>query len=93
VRPGAGPTGLDGSILGSVQSHPRLVRHPIYLGYFVTHVGFLLANGSPRNFALYIVVYFFQISRILAEERILIEDDSYRAYCQRVRYRLIPFIF
>lgn len=71
----------------------RIVRHPIYLGYFVTHVGFLLANWSPRNIALYIAVYFFQISRILAEERILGEDESYRAYCQRVRYRVIPFIF
>jgi len=71
----------------------RFVRHPIYLGYLVTHVGFLLTNWSPRNIALYIVIYLFQISRILAEERILIEDDSYRAYCERVRYRLIPFIF
>ena len=71
----------------------RIVRHPIYLGYFVTHVGFLLADWSPRNIALYIVFYFFQISRILAEERILREDESYRAYCQRVRYRVIPFIF
>jgi len=71
----------------------RIVRHPIYLGYFVTHVGFLLANWSPRNIALYIVIYFFQISRILSEERILREDESYRAYCERVRYRLIPFIF
>ena len=71
----------------------RIVRHPIYLGYFVTHVGFLLANWSIRNIALYIVIYFFQISRILAEERILREDESYRAYCQRVRYRVIPFIF
>ena len=71
----------------------RIVRHPIYFGYFVTHVGFLLANWSARNIALYIVIYFFQISRILAEERILREDESYRAYCQRVRYRVIPFIF
>jgi len=71
----------------------RIVRHPIYLGYFVTHVGFLLADWSPRNIALYIVFYFFQISRILAEERILRESESYRAYCQRVRYRVIPFIF
>jgi protein-S-isoprenylcysteine O-methyltransferase Ste14 len=71
----------------------RIVRHPIYFGYFVTHVGFLLANWSARNIALYIVIYFFQISRILAEERILREDESYRAYCQRVRSRVIPFIF
>jgi protein-S-isoprenylcysteine O-methyltransferase Ste14 len=71
----------------------RIVRHPIYLGYFVTHLGFLMANWSPHNIALYIVTYFFQISRILAEERILSEDESYRAYCERVRFRLIPFIF
>ena len=71
----------------------RIVRHPIYLGYLVTHVGFLLANWSPRNIALYIVIYFFQISRILAEERILREDDGYRVYCNRVRYRLIPGVF
>jgi len=71
----------------------RIVRHPIYLGYFVTDIGFLLTNWSLRNLALYIVSYFFQISRILAEERILNEDESYRGYCERVRYRLIPFIF
>ena len=71
----------------------RIVRHPIYLGYFVTHVGFLLANWSPHNIGLYIVIYFFQISRILAEERILREDESYVAYRQCVRHRLIPFIF
>lgn len=71
----------------------RIVRHPIYLGYFITHVGFLLTNWSPRNIALYMIIYFFQISRILAEERILREDESYRAYCQRVRFRLIPGVF
>jgi protein-S-isoprenylcysteine O-methyltransferase Ste14 len=71
----------------------RVVRHPIYLGYFVTHAGFLLANWSPRNLALYIVTYFFQISRILSEERILSEDAAYREYRGRVRFRLIPGVF
>jgi protein-S-isoprenylcysteine O-methyltransferase Ste14 len=71
----------------------RIVRHPIYLGYLATHVGFLLANWSARNAILYIVVYFFQISRILSEERLLGEDETYRTYCQRVRYRVIPFVF
>jgi len=86
--------GIVAADRGIVMGGPyRIVRHPIYLGYFVTHVGFLLANWSPRNIALYIVLYFFQISRILAEERILIEDESYGAYCDRVRYRLIPFVF
>jgi protein-S-isoprenylcysteine O-methyltransferase Ste14 len=71
----------------------HIVRHPIYLGYFVTHVGFLLANWSLRNIALFIVIYFFQISRILSEERLLKSEEPYSAYCERVRYRLIPFIF
>lgn len=71
----------------------RIVRHPIYLGYLVTHVGFLLANWSPRNIALYIVTYFFQISRILSEERVLSENAAYREYRGRVRFRLLPGVF
>jgi protein-S-isoprenylcysteine O-methyltransferase Ste14 len=71
----------------------RIVRHPIYLGYLVTHVGFLLANWSSRNIAIYIIEYCFQVARILSEERLLKEDDGYRAYCERVRCRLIPGVF
>lgn len=71
----------------------RIVRHPIYLGYLVTHVGFLLSNCSARNVATYAVAYFFQILRILSEERFLGGDENYRTYRERVRYRLIPGIF
>lgn len=71
----------------------RIVRHPIYLGYFATHIGFLLTNWNLRNIMLYIAIYIFQISRILAEERVLRADESYLAYCERVRYRLIPAVF
>ena len=86
--------GLVAANRGIVSDGPyRIVRHPIYLGYLATHVGFLLTNWSPWNTAIYIVIYFFQISRILSEEQLLREDEAYRAYCQRVRYRLIPSIF
>lgn len=76
-----------------VEGPYRIVRHPIYLGYLVTHVGFLLANWNARNVALYVIEYVFQVYRIVAEERLLNEDESYRAYTGRVRYRLIPGIF
>jgi protein-S-isoprenylcysteine O-methyltransferase Ste14 len=76
-----------------VEGPYRIVRHPIYLGYLVTHVGFLLTNLSSRNIAIYIVEYIFQVARILSEERLLNEDPSYRAYCSRVRYRLVPKAF
>jgi protein-S-isoprenylcysteine O-methyltransferase Ste14 len=71
----------------------RLVRHPIYLGYLVTHAGFLLSNWSLRNLAVYAAAYIFQVARIFAEERILLVDGRYREYFQSVRYRLIPGLF
>ncbi len=71
----------------------RLVRHPIYLGYLVTHIGFLLSNGSLRNLAVYAAAYFFQVARIFAEERVLSGDEKYRDYATTVRYRLLPGIF
>lgn len=71
----------------------RMVRHPIYLGYLVTHIGFLLSNWSGRNLAVYAVGYCFQIARIFSEERLLLEEPSYREYCGQVRYRLVPGVF
>lgn len=71
----------------------RIVRHPIYLGYLITHIGFLISNWSGRNIAVYAVSYFFQIARIYSEERLLLQEESYRDYCQEVRYRLVPGIF
>lgn len=71
----------------------RFVRHPIYLGYLVTHAGFLLSNWTLRNLAVYAAAYVFQVARIYAEERVLISDDRYREYLRCVRYRLIPGVF
>lgn len=86
--------GLVAADRGIVLNGPyRIVRHPIYLGYLVTHIGFLLTNWSLRNIAAYLVVYCFQIARILAEERLLKTNGLYRAYCEQVRYRLMPGVF
>lgn len=71
----------------------RFVRHPIYLGYLTTHIGFLLSNWSFRNIAVYLAAYVFQVARIFSEERLLSGDESYRDYCRQVRSRLIPGIF
>jgi protein-S-isoprenylcysteine O-methyltransferase Ste14 len=76
-----------------VEGPYRLVRHPIYLGYLVTHAGFLLSNGSLRNLGIYAAAYFFQAARIFAEERLLLGDEKYREYATSVRYRLVPGIF
>ncbi len=70
----------------------RIVRHPIYLGYLVSHIGFLLVNWNLRNIGVYLLSTVLQWARILSEERLLKGDEAYCAYCERVRYRLIPGI-
>jgi protein-S-isoprenylcysteine O-methyltransferase Ste14 len=86
--------GIVAANRGVVSSGPyRLVRHPIYLGYLVTHAGFLLSNTSVRNVAIYAAAYVFQFARICAEERVLAQDGEYREYLRSVRYRLIPGVY
>lgn len=72
----------------------RWVRHPMYLGYLVSHVGFLLANASWRNAAVLGLLYAAQALRIAREEAVLARSSpDYRDYQQRVRWRLIPYLY
>jgi protein-S-isoprenylcysteine O-methyltransferase Ste14 len=71
----------------------RLVRHPMYFGYLLVHVGFLLLNPSLWNLMVYVAAYACQVPRLLVEERLLARDKSYAEYQQQVRYRLIPGVF
>jgi protein-S-isoprenylcysteine O-methyltransferase Ste14 len=71
----------------------RLVRHPIYLGYLLAHAGYLLANLSPWNAAVYAATWGAQVLRIRAEEAILSEDAAYRDFKGETRRRLIPALW
>lgn len=71
----------------------RFMRHPIYAGYLLSEIGFLLANFSTRNLLAIGIWMLLQIGRISLEERVLSEDADYRAYKTKVRYRLIPGVF
>ena len=71
----------------------RVVRHPMYAGYTLTHIGFLLAMPSLWNAVVYIVALGLQLLRIGREERILMQDLAYVRFAERVRYRLLPFVF
>jgi protein-S-isoprenylcysteine O-methyltransferase Ste14 len=70
-----------------------LVRHPMYLGYFLTHLGFLLTNPVLWNVAVYAVWTACQLYRVRAEERVLSADTAYVAFARRVRYRFLPFVY
>jgi protein-S-isoprenylcysteine O-methyltransferase Ste14 len=71
----------------------RLVRHPMYLGYFITEVGFLLGNPSLSNIAICAVTWTAQVLRIREEEKFLLSDESYRDLMHRVPFRLVPGIY
>jgi protein-S-isoprenylcysteine O-methyltransferase Ste14 len=71
----------------------RLVRHPIYLGYLITHVGFVIANPADWNLFILAAADGALILRAIREERTLALDEQYRSYMDRVRYRLVPGIF
>ena len=71
----------------------RWVRHPIYLGYLITHAGFVLANPTGWNIALLIGADIALMFRAVCEEQTLARDDAYREYMTRVRWRVIPGVF
>ena len=71
----------------------RLVRHPIYLGYLITHVGFLMANPAPWNMVLLGAADIALMLRAVCEEQTLARDAAYRDYMQHVRWRVVPGVF
>jgi protein-S-isoprenylcysteine O-methyltransferase Ste14 len=70
-----------------------IVRHPIYAGYLITHVAFLVAQPTPLNLLIVAVADTALIARALIEERVLSTDVQYRTYCQRVAWHLVPGVF
>lgn len=71
----------------------RLVRHPIYLGYLITHVAFVVANPTAWNSALLLTADIALLARAVCEERTLARDEAYRTYQTRVRWRVVPGFF
>ena len=69
------------------------LRHPMYAGYTLTHIGFLLGFPSLQNSLLYLTAFLIEVARLMREELILNQDPLYREYATRVRYRLLPGVF
>jgi protein-S-isoprenylcysteine O-methyltransferase Ste14 len=71
----------------------RFVRHPMYMGYFVCHIGVLSTFSSRYSLILYATAFCVQIVRLLREEHLLNDDAKYRAFAAQVRYRILPGVF
>jgi protein-S-isoprenylcysteine O-methyltransferase Ste14 len=71
-----------------------MVRHPMYAGAFLMLLGIPLALGSWWAFILIFLLFAAIIWRLLDEEKFLAKNlPGYDAYRQKVRYRLIPFMW
>ncbi len=71
----------------------RAVRHPIYLGYMLTHVAFVAANPTLWNLVLLSASDVALMARAVCEERTLARDAEYREYQHTVRWRVLPGVF
>lgn len=71
-----------------------LVRHPMYTGNVLLMLGVPLALGSYWGLFLLVLGMPVLVLRIRDEEELLTHDLSgYREYMQRVRYRLLPYVW
>ena len=71
----------------------QIVRHPIYMGYLVTHIAFLVASPSLWNIVALIAADSALLARAVCEERTLAQDAAYREYQEHVRWRVVPGLF
>jgi protein-S-isoprenylcysteine O-methyltransferase Ste14 len=71
-----------------------LMRHPMYTGWLVTFLGVPLALGSWWGLFTIIPITLVIAWRLLDEETFLAKNlPGYSEYRNRVRYRLVPFIW
>jgi protein-S-isoprenylcysteine O-methyltransferase Ste14 len=86
--------GVRPALRGLVTTGPyALVRHPIYLSYLMSDIGYNLQEWNFGTALLVLLGWVSLIYRILAEERVLSQDPGWPEYAALVRYRLIPGIW
>ena len=71
-----------------------IVRHPMYMATTVLFLAMPLVLASPISFLIMLLYIPLIAKRIKNEEKVLEEGlAGYKEYKQRVRYRVIPFIW
>ena len=82
-----GQTVIDTGLYG-------IVRHPMYSATLLLFLAMPIVLGSVYALLILLVYPFIIAKRIKHEEKFLEKKlDGYRAYKQKVKYRLIPFIW
>ena len=71
-----------------------IVRHPMYSATLLLFLAMPIVLGSLYSFVIFLAYPFIIAKRIKGEEAFLEKElDGYREYKQKVKYRLIPFIW
>lgn len=72
-----------------------IVRHPMYVATVLLFLSMPLVLGSLYAFLLMLCAYPLLIARRIRDEERTLENGlvGYRAYMDKVRYRLIPYIW
>ena len=85
-----------------VQEHQKVidtglygvVRHPMYMATVILFLSMAFVLGSVFSFAILLCYIFIIAKRINNEEQVLEQGlEGYREYMQKVKYRLIPFVW
>jgi protein-S-isoprenylcysteine O-methyltransferase Ste14 len=86
--------GIRPALRGLVTNGPyKLVRHPLYLSYIASDIGYNLQEWNFGTLLLVLAGWFALVWRIRAEERVLSQAAEWPNYEIRVRYRLVPGIW
>ncbi len=71
-----------------------VVRHPMYSATLILFLSMPLVLGSVYAFCVFLFYPFIIAKRIKHEEKFLSKElDGYLAYQEKVKYRLIPFVW
>lgn len=71
-----------------------IVRHPMYFATTLLFLSFPIILGSWISFAIFCFFPFVLVKRIKNEEKVLENGlEGYKEYKQKVKYRMIPFVW
>ena len=71
-----------------------VIRHPMYLGVLIMFLPMPTALGSYWGLIPIAILPIILIQRILTEEETLTAKlEGYKEYCQKNKYRLLPFVW
>lgn len=71
-----------------------VVRHPMYFATVLLFLAMPLVLGSLISFAIFLAYPFIIAKRIRGEEQFLEQElPGYKEYKEKVKYRLLPFIW